>query len=83
MIGMENLSEWPMDKLITAQGFTCESCGTREAVSYTSTSLREAEKKLSRYTPQHEQFRYLFARLLRKASGIIEKMSSRHGNRSC
>lgn len=73
MLDMQNLSEWPVDRLVTAQGFTCEKCGTREAVSYTSLSLREAEKKLSRYRPDQAQFRYLFAKLVRKASGMRKK----------
>lgn len=75
MIDMQSLSEWPVDRLLTAQGFICEKCQTREAVSYTSVSLKEAEKKLSRYRPDQAQFRYLFAKLLRKLSGMVEKIS--------
>lgn len=77
MIDVQNLSEWPMDRLICAQGFTCEKCEARVAVSYTSVSLRDAEKKLSRYRPDQTQFRFLFAKLLRKVSGMNEKMTSR------
>ena len=73
---MQSLSEWPVDRLVSAQGFTCEKCQTREAVSHTSVSLREAEKKLSRYRPGQLQFRYLFAKLLRKTSGINERINS-------
>lgn len=74
---MQDLSEWPVDRLITAQGFVCEKCEAREVVSYTSVSLQEAEKKLSRYRPDQGQFRYLFAKLLRKVSGMNEKMAAR------
>lgn len=77
MIDLQSLSEWPVDRLITAQGFTCENCGAREAVSYTSVSLQEAERKLSRYRPDQGQFRFLFAKLLRKVSGMNEKMAAR------
>lgn len=75
MIDMENLSEWPLDKLVTAQGFTCENCGGRESVSYTSMSLKEAEKRLKRYTPEHTQFRFLFNKLVRKVSGMVERIT--------
>lgn len=75
MIDLEHLSEWPVDKLITAQGFICENCKEREAVSCTSVSLREAENKLSRYRPDQAQFRFLFAKLVRKASGMAERLS--------
>lgn len=77
MIDLQNLDEWPVDKLITAQGFICENCKAREAVSYTSVSLQEAEKKLSRYRPDQAQFKFLFAKLLRKTSGMMEKAGVR------
>lgn len=70
MVALDRLSEWPLDNLMTAQGFTCAFCGAREAVSYSTPSLREAERKLNRYPPGHPQFRFLFAKLLRKAEGI-------------
>lgn len=74
MIDLDNLAEWQVDKLTTAQGFTCENCGKKQAVYATSLSLREAEKKLFRYSPSHHQFHFLFAKLLKKASGILEKV---------
>lgn len=77
MIDMQNLAEWTVDRLITAQGFTCQQCSAREAVSYTSVSLQEAEKRLSRYRPEQGQFKFLFAKLLRKASGMVERMVAR------
>lgn len=76
MIDLQNLAEWTVDRLITAQGFVCENCQAWEAVSYTSTSLQEAERKLSRYRPDQGQFKFLFAKLLRKASGMVERMQT-------
>lgn len=76
MIDMENLTELTVNKLVDAQGFFCENCGSWEAVSYTSMSLKEAEKKLKRYTPEHRQFRFLFNKLARKVSGMVERMNS-------
>lgn len=70
MIDLENLSEWPVDKLTTAQGFTCENCGMRDAISYRTASLEAAERKLTRYHPGQPQFDFLFRRLVRKAEGV-------------
>jgi hypothetical protein len=70
MIDLQNLSEWPVDKLITAQGFSCEHCGAKEAVSHTTASLLEAERKLTRYQPGQKQFEFHFRKLLRKAQGV-------------
>lgn len=73
MIDLLALDIKPVDKIIHARGFECEKCGTWQALSYTSASLREAENKLARYTPRHEQFCFLFKKLLHKASGMAEK----------
>ena len=76
LVDMENLSVWPLDKLFSAEGFTCEFCGTREAVRYVTPSLREAEDKLTRYRPGQAQYKFLFAKLLRKAKGVNERGAS-------
>lgn len=73
MVDLENLSEWPLDKIITAQGFTCSICGTREAISHRTTSLEEAERKLSRYHPGQDQFQFQFRKILRKLQGLNER----------
>lgn len=78
MIDLENLSEWPVDRLTRAQGFPCENCGAKEAVSHRTASLEEAERKLSRYRPGQEKFNFLFAKLVRKQSGLNER-GERHG----
>lgn len=74
MIDLEHLEEWQVDKLTTAQGFVCEKCGGKQAVYAISTSLREAEKKLFRYSPAHSQFQFHFAKLLKKVSGMLERV---------
>lgn len=76
LVNLERLCVWPMDKLFTAEGFVCESCGTREAVRYVTPSLREAEDKLTRYRPGQAQFQFQFAKLLRKAKGVNERGAS-------
>lgn len=76
MIDLLALESKPVDKIVSARGFCCKKCGEWQAVSYTSTSLREAESKLARYTPRHEQFMFLFKRLLHKASHMAEKMTT-------
>jgi len=73
MIDLENLSEWPLDKIVTAQGYTCTKCGTREAISNRTLSLAEAERKLSRYRPRQDQFKLLFGKLVRKQEGLNER----------
>lgn len=69
-VDLERLSEWPVDGLMNAMGYVCESCGMREAISYTTTSLKEAERKLSRYQPGHSKYEYLFRKLVRKQDGL-------------
>lgn len=78
MVDFGNLLQWPLDGLITAHGFIC-SCGAREAVSYSTPSLREAERKLNRYSPNQPQYRHLFAKLLRKAEGVNRRGALLHG----
>lgn len=70
MVDLENLSEWPLDKIVTAQGYTCEHCGIREAISYQTASLKEAESKMTRYQSGTQQFQWLFQKLLKKAEGV-------------
>jgi hypothetical protein len=70
MIDLENLSERPLDGLISVREFQCESCGTWEAVSYRTISLIEQMRKLMRYPPQHPKFGFLFSKVLRKAEGV-------------
>ena len=76
LVDLEKLELWPMDKLFSAEGFICEKCGTREAVRYVTPSLREAETKLTRYRPGQAQFKFLFAKLFRKALGVNERGAS-------
>lgn len=75
MIDMENLSEWRVDKIVTAQGYTCEGCGAKQAIAFITISFQEGARKLARYTPGHTQFKFHFSKLLRKASGMVERMS--------
>lgn len=70
MVDFENLSKWPVDKLITAQGFKCENCGMMEAVAFSTVSLDQKMRKLLRYAPEHPKFRFLFKTTLRKAEGV-------------
>ena len=73
MIDLEHLSEWPVDKVITAQGFVCEVCGSVEAISHRTASLAEAERKLSRYRPEQRQFQFQFVKLVRKLEGLNQR----------
>lgn len=73
MVDLDHLLERTVDKLITAEGFVCESCGMWEAISYRTLSLQEMERKLSRYRPEQQQFQFLFAKLVRKQIGLNER----------
>lgn len=73
MVDLAHLSERTVDKLTTAQGFTCEECGMWEAISYRTLSLLEMERKLSRYRPGQAQFNLLFKKLVRKQTGLNER----------
>lgn len=73
MVDFQNLSTRPMGKLYAAEGYFCEHCGAWEAVSYTNPSLRDGERKLSRYRPGQRQFQFLFSKLYRKQCGVNER----------
>ncbi len=70
MIDLEHLDEWPVDKVTKAQGFRCSVCGNVEAIAHRTASLAEAERKLSRYRPEQDQFQFLFAKLVRKSENL-------------
>lgn len=79
MVDLENLSEWPLDKLIGAKGFQCEQCGMWEVVGYWTVSLKEQERNLMRYPPTNAKFKFLFAKVLKKAEGVRKHGESLHG----
>jgi len=72
-IDLEGLTERPLDKLLTAQGYECRNCGMWEAISYTTPSMREAERKLTRYAPGHHKFAFLLAKLVTKQTGVNKR----------
>lgn len=70
MVDFEHLSVWPIDKIMSVQGFVCQGCRSREAILYVTASLEEAMRKLLRYPPGHRQFKLLMAKCVRKAEGL-------------
>lgn len=78
MIDLENLESWPLDRVISARGFVC-GCGMRNVVSYSTVSLEEQMRKLTRYSPGHPKFRFLFQKTLRKAEGVYLRGEALHG----
>lgn len=80
MVDLDALTEWPLDKVLTAQGYVCECCGRREALSFVTVSLREAVDRLTRWRPGQAQFEFHFAKLLKKAQGVNQRGFDRwHG----
>ena len=69
MVDLDNLLTWPVDKVISAEGFLC-GCGKKEAVSFMTVSLKDKMRKLLRYPPEHAKFAYKFGKLLKKAEGV-------------
>lgn len=69
-IDHEMLEIIPIDKIIKASIFTCERCGRKNVIAYSTVSLMEQMQKLNRYSPEHPKFSFLFSRLLRKAEGV-------------
>lgn len=55
---------------MSAMGFICSNCGMREAISYTTPSMRESERKLLTCQPTHKKHSYYFAKVLRKQTGV-------------
>lgn len=76
MVDMERLDTWVIDKLTSARGYTCEKCGSREAISYVTLSLQEAFRRLLGMGPRHKKYPYYFARAVRKAEGINKRGSN-------
>jgi hypothetical protein len=73
MVDFEHLSEWPIDKIVNARGFQCEKCGAREAISFTTSSLEEAMRKLKRFPSDSRQYHYHLYRCIRKAEGLQQR----------
>lgn len=73
LIDLMDLESVTIDKLRTARGFTCNRCDGWTALSYTSPSLREMERKIERYTPAHEQYQFLLKKLMHKAMGMAQR----------
>lgn len=59
-------------KLVSEDGFVCE-CGVWNVMFYTTISLREAMRKLESMDVRRRDFRYHFAKVLKKAEGIQAK----------
>lgn len=73
MVDYERLASRPLDKITTAMGFLCEKCGNWEAVFHSTASMQEAMMKLTRYSPAHPKFAFLFAKAVRKAEGLNQR----------
>lgn len=75
LVDLFRLEEIPMDRITSMRGFTCAYCRDFQVISYSSLTVRDAEKKLSRYTPKHEQYQFMIQKLIRKLRGMREKFT--------
>lgn len=73
MVDLDNLLTWPVDKVISAEGFRCAFCEAIVVVGYMTTSLKDNMCKLLRYPPEHKKFLFKFKKALKKAEGVNER----------
>lgn len=77
MVDIGRMERRRVDALRAVEGFTCQH-GAWNPVFYLTRSLEEAMERLDQIPVTHRNFRYYFAKTLRKAEGIQER-SVKHG----
>ena len=70
MVILDNLLIWPVDKVVSAEGFVCKFCKENVVVGFMTTSLKDKFSKLLQYPPKHKKFLFLFKKALKKAEGV-------------
>jgi len=73
MVDMDNLEKQRIDKVAFKLGFKCPTCGSWVTVSYRTQMLDDALKKLKNRLPNSANYRFHFAKTLKKCEGIQEK----------
>jgi len=73
MVDLDDLSAWPVDKVISAEGFRCAFCDAIVVIGFMTTSLRDKLHTLLRYPPEHKKFLFLFKKALKKAEGVNKR----------
>ncbi len=73
MVDFEDLSAWPIDKIVSVRGFVCGKCGFREAISYSNSSLEEIMRKLRRYAPGQQQYAHLLSKAIKRAQSLRQR----------
>jgi hypothetical protein len=73
LIDLLGLESRPVDKIISARGFVCGACRDWQVIFHTSISFDEMSRKLARYTPGHEQYKFLLKKLMRKAISMAQR----------
>ena len=72
-VEMNILTEIPIDRVKREAGYTCEGCGKFQRLFLTTNSLNDATEKLKKMSVTHKNFRFHFAKTLKKAIGIQGK----------
>lgn len=75
MIDLLKLERRAVDKIFFVDGFLCDHCKMWVNVFYTTRSLQDAMKKLESMDEKRKDFRYHFAKVMRKAEGVQERMN--------
>lgn len=70
MIDWENLEKRPLSKLLTAEGFMCQVCGTWKHLYYSTPQLEEKMRRLTQMSPAHPSFQYHFVKTFKRAQEV-------------
>lgn len=73
MIDLERLDSRPLSKIFSQEGFICEHCGQWKSVFYNTQSLKDAMRKLDEMSLVHKDYRFHFAKTVRKAMDVQKR----------
>lgn len=70
MVSLDSLVKVRTDKIRTSAGFVCAHCDRFQEIYCSTSSLEDAFAKLRRIDRHRKDFRFHFAKVLKKALGI-------------
>lgn len=73
MVDFDALPVRPIDKIVSARGFVCGTCGRWEAISYSNSSLEEIMRKLKRYVPGQQKYAFLLFKAIQRARSLRQR----------
>lgn len=79
LVDLEKLVHWPIDRIVIAEGFFCVACGAKVVVTYWTSSLMDATRKLKNFAPRQHQFGFHLMKAAKKALLLRERIESSRG----